>query len=91
MKIIRLNRRYNMYDLGYTHALRWDLWDSKTCSRYESILGELYGWHGYSRTSHAQWYSGFGSRGNRGLNGPRRPYFIYVRNEAMITSVLLAV
>jgi hypothetical protein len=86
MKIVKLNRRYNMYDCGYTHALRWDSWDSKTCSRYEKVLGDLYGWHGYSETR-AQWYSGFGSR----KGGGRRPYFIYVRSEAMLTTMLLSV
>lgn len=75
-----------MYDLGYNYALRWDNWDSKTCGRYETAMGDLYGWHNYRR-GQSSWYSGFGSR----QVAQRRPYFIYVRNEAMLTAAMLRV
>ena len=87
MKIVRLNRRYNMYELGYTHALRWDEWSSKTCSRYEKVLENAYGWHHFDRGRSTHWFSGFGHRVS-GCN--RRPYFIYVRSEAILTAILLA-
>ncbi len=76
-----------MYELGYTHALRWDEWSSKTCGRYEKVLENAYGWHHFNR-DRSSWYSGFGHRASGRYT--RRPYFIYVRSEAILTSLLLA-
>ena len=76
-----------MYENGYTHALRWDRWDYSRIDPYEKVLAKLYGNMSYNyRTSY--WAGGFGS--NRGSNG-HKPYFIYVRNETMITAALLGV
>ena len=76
-----------MYENGYTHALRWDSWDYEQIGPYEKSLEKLYGKMTYNyRISH--WAASFGS--NRGSNG-FKPYFIYVRNETMITAALLGV
>ena len=74
-----------MYEKGFTHALRWNSWDHKRINPYEKILSSLHGdmSYDYQRTT---WAGAFGS--GRGRNG-YKPYFIYVRNEAMLTAALL--
>lgn len=76
-----------MYQKGFTHALRWDSWDYKQIGPYETALGNAYGnmIYNYDRSS---WASAFGS--SVGPNG-YKPYFIYVRNESMLTVALLGV
>jgi hypothetical protein len=87
VKIVKLNRRYKMYDKGYTHAMRWASWNSRECPLYENSLTQLYGWHGYTEGK-SVWYAEFGSRVyNR--HGSARPYFIYVKDESVITAALL--
>jgi hypothetical protein len=75
-----------MYDCGYTHALRWDSWGFNNIGPYEQFLIDAHRFHGYRTTG--PWYSGFGTRSPK---TGYKPYYIYVRNENMITALLLSV
>lgn len=87
MKIVKLNRRFKMYQDGFTHALRWNRWDHSKINPYEKVFAKLYGRASYDYRT-AAWASMFGI--SQGTNG-YKPYFIYVRNESMITAALLGV
>lgn len=87
MKVVKLNRRYKMFNEGYTYAMRWPSYDFLISRKYEEAMGDLYGWHSYA-PGRSAWYSGFGSR-DRGSG--RLTYLIYVRNESMITAALMRV
>jgi hypothetical protein len=87
MKIVKLTRRFKMYSDGYTHALRWDHWNYSDVEPYEKALKKLYGKMTYNYRI-SPWVGNFGSK--IGSNG-HKPYFIYVRNELMITASLLMV
>ncbi len=86
MKIVKLTRQFKMYNDGYTHAIRWDHWDYSNINPYEKALAKLYGNMSYNYRI-SPWASGFGSK--RGSNG-YKPYFIYVRNESMITAAMIS-
>lgn len=87
MKIVKLNRRFNLYRDGFTHALRWDQWEYNKIDPYEKAFAKLYGGAKYNYRE-ANWAAMFG--GKRGTNG-FKPYFIYVRSEAMISAAMLGV
>lgn len=87
MKIVKLDRRYEAYREGYTYAIRWPLYDFSKCRKYEQALSDLYGWRGFC-VGKSEWYSGFGSRDRA---SGRKAYFIYVRNQSVITAVLMKV
>ena len=87
MKIIKLNRRYKAFkELGHTVGLRFDSWCNEA-GPYEKYLTKMYGSQ-YMHNNSSQWKSGFGSRPN--TNSPR-PYFITMRDEKVLTALLLAV
>ena len=90
MKIVKLDRRYKRYQDGYTHALRWHMYDHLSCMQYELALTALYGIHSYNLEK-SLWYPEFGSRARNPYGSTRLPYFIYVKKESMITAVLLKV
>jgi len=86
MKIIKLNRRYKAFkDQGHTVGLRFDSWSAEA-GPYEKYLTKLYGsQYAYNNN---EWCGTFGSRPSR--NEPR-PYFITMRDEKVLTAMLLAV
>lgn len=86
MKLIKLNRRYKMYYEGFTHALRWDRWEFDDIKPYEKSIQNLYGYMSYNY-SRSAWVSAFGSSVDRKTG--YKPYFIYVRNENMLTMTML--
>ena len=90
MKIIKLDRRYKRYNEGYTHALRWPVYEYSSCLQYELALTDLYGSHSFNPEK-SLWYPEFGSRAWNPYGSTRRPYFIYLRKESMITALLLRV
>jgi hypothetical protein len=79
MKIVKLDRRYNAFNDGYTHALRFDAC-CQTSDRIIRFLDERY------REACGVWHSNFGSVNNTG----RRTFWINFRNEADIALVLLS-
>jgi hypothetical protein len=87
MKVIKLNHRFKRFNEGFTHAIRWDSWSYNKIGRYENFLADAYGYHQYRPTT-SSWYAGFGTRSPK---TGYKPYYIYVRNESMITAALLAV
>ena len=84
MKVIKLNRRYKMFkERGHTIGLKFDTW-YKEADVFEAYLRKIYGmdwnnvsWHGYY--------------GTRPTTTNSRPYFITIRDEKMLTAMLLAV
>ena len=84
MKIIKLNRRYKMFkERGHTIGLKFDNW-YKEADVYETYLSKVYGydwdkinWHGYYGTCPTK--------------NTSRPYFITMRDEKILTAMLLAV
>lgn len=81
MKIIKLDNRYKCYKQGFTHAISFTFFteDAINIERY------LYNKYGHSSTR-GQWYAWFGKRCNY-----RRPFYIAVRHESIITMILLSV
>jgi hypothetical protein len=86
MKIIKLDKRYNMCKEGYTHAMRWHRWEPSTVNPYEDAMAKLYGADGYAKGN--SWRAAFGHvvKGNK-----YNPYFIYVKSESMLTMMMLKV
>jgi len=87
MKVIKLNRNFKKFSEGFTHAMRWDSWVFGNVGVYENFLSDAYGYHHYTPGT-SSWYTGFGARCRK---TGYKPYYIYVRNETMITAALLGV
>ena len=86
MKIIKLNKRFSMGREGYTHALRWVEGYSRYVVPYEQAMQEMYGGSRY--TTGNPWRSAYGSsRSKAGIT----PYYIYLKDESMLTMLLLRV
>ena len=86
MKIIKLNGRFSMYREGYKHALRWNEGYCREVAPYEQAMQEMYGGSGY--TTGNSWRSAYGSsRSKAGVT----PFYIYLRDESMLTMLLLRV
>jgi hypothetical protein len=75
MKIVKLDRRHNLYHKGYTYAFRGPRWTPES-NKIERAVKELEGW---------RWDNTFWGK-DKGLG---RPYYIGVRNESTATMVLL--
>jgi len=86
MKIVKLTKRYKLYSKGYTHVLRWNYYSS-IVAPYEQALAELYGpeslWSDSSPWKHVT--------GKEAGRWHERPYFIYVKDESMLTMLLLKI
>ena len=86
MKVIKLNGRFSMYREGYTYALRWVEGYSRGVVPYEKAMQEMYGGSRY--TTGNSWRAAYGSsRSSAGVT----PYYIYLRDESMLTMLLLRV
>lgn len=82
MKVIKLDRRFKVYKEGYSHAIRCHDWISKEARQLEKIFVEMFGYDwGYEKP-----YKSF--YGKTKFNHVRPKYFA-VKNEALITQVLL--
>ena len=86
MKIVKLNRRWNQYkEHRHTVAFRFDSW-TETAKRIEDKLRQLTNTGGWTKS--AEWYSYFG----KAPPGYRpRPYFITMRDESLMSAVLISV
>ena len=85
MKVIKLNRRFNVYkERGHEVAVRFDGYVSKA-SELEKVcrarLGENYIWN-----PEGTWYGWFGKK-RYGIH--RSPYFISFQKESDLTFVLM--
>jgi hypothetical protein len=75
MKLVKLDRRHNLYHKGYTYAFRVNRW-AHDSNKIERVVKELEGW---------RWDNTFWGKYRDGV----RPYYIGVRNESTATMVLL--
>lgn len=69
---------------GHTIALRFPYW-SHEISKYEAVLKNTYGYSSSYRANY-NWNGYFGSH-----TKTDRPYFITLRNEEMLTFLMLVV
>lgn len=95
MKIVKLDNRYKAFKQGFIHALKFEQYGSD-CALVEQSLHERY--KTQTNLVTGQYYGKFGrtvvktTRNNWGLEITQRipaPYWIYLRNEADITLLLL--
>ncbi len=75
MKLVKLDRRHNLYHKGYTYAFKLSRW-SDNSHKIEKAVKELEGW---------RWDNTFWGKPKEGS----RPFYIGVRNESTATMVLL--
>lgn len=89
MKVIKLDRRHNLYRKGFTHALRFNNWDT-TVNNFEKVLQNKYPVNS-SNWRNSMWETHWGKAVRTSRGGRSRPYWIGVKNEAILTQVLLSV
>jgi len=75
MKLIKLDRRHNLYHKGYRYAFRVNRWNTDT-NKIEKAVKELEGW---------RWDMTFW--GKQTPTG--RPYYIGMKNESTATIAML--
>ena len=82
MKVIKLDRRHNLYHKGYQWAFKFDGWTSEA-GTVERAVKKL---EGYS------WNNTFwGKAGSKSNGFAPRPYHVGVKSESTATMVLLKV
>ncbi len=81
MKLIKLDRRHNLYHRGYRFAFLIDRFSSDS-NRVEKAVKDLEGW---------RWDSTFWgkSKFNRTLGYTARPYYVGFKNESTATMAML--
>jgi hypothetical protein len=77
VKIVKLDRRHNLYHKGYTYAFRVPRWTPES-NKIEKAVKELEGW---------RWDNTFWGK-DKGFG---RPYYIGVRNESTAIMALLKI
>lgn len=78
MKLIKLDRRHNLYHKGYRYAFRVNRWNADS-SRIERAVKELEGF---------RWDNTFWGKAN---HYETRPYYIGMINESTATMAMLKV
>lgn len=90
MKVVKLTKKFKYFQDGFTHAIRFDYGEWSVSNRFISWLRQKYGYEPYTvgkQKSHMfMAYVGSGSYKNKNV-----PYWILVRDEKVITFMLLAV
>jgi len=81
MKVIKLDRRHNLYHKGYRYAFLIERW-SKDSNRIESAVKELEGY---------RWDCTFWGKAkfDDKLGYTARPYYVGFKNESTATMALL--
>jgi hypothetical protein len=79
VKLIKLDRRHNLYHKGYRYAFRVDRWTADS-NKIEKVVKELEGW---------RWDCTFWGKPNNKNLVPVRPYYIGMRNESTATMAML--
>ena len=92
MKIVKLNRNFNIHKYhGFEVGLKFDMWD-KEAQRFERAAADRLGNQSWSWKYHRNerikenWAAGFGKHDK---NVGTSPYWIYFRNEALLSMILL--
>lgn len=92
MKIVKLNRNFNIHKHhGFEVGLKFGLWD-RNAQQVERVVADRLGNQSWSWKYHPgekikeNWASGFGKH----VKGERPPYWIYLRNESMLSLVMLS-
>lgn len=86
MKILKLNRRYkNFKEHGHTVGLRFSAWNEQAINT-EKVMREITGCGGWWPEN--GWSGNFGTARNK--HGVR-PYFITMRDENLLSMVLLKI
>jgi len=75
VKLIKLDRRHNLYHKGYRYAFRVNRWQADS-NKIEQAVKELEGW---------RWDMTFWGKDK----GDGRPYYIGMKNESTATMALL--
>ena len=75
MKLIKLDRRHNLYHKGYRYAFRVNRWDTGS-NQIERAVKELEGW---------RWDNTIWGKPKEGS----RPYYIGMKNESTATMAML--
>jgi hypothetical protein len=84
MKVIKLDYRYKMYkERRFTCGLRFDSYSNEV-TKYEKFLTQKYG---SSYMGNATWNFSFG----KSKAGNPRPVFITLKDDHMLTMLLLSV
>jgi len=89
MKIVKLNRRHKALSEGFTHALRFEYYDHAVVQKIETSLSDKYGYSGWKREDAGDWYSMFGNVAKAKNGSKYKTYWVYLRNEADVTLLLL--
>ena len=98
MKIVKLNRRHNAYKKwGFPVGIRFDSWN-ESARAADVYLSKTYNTVSYQRPDcvwsqvRVQWYANWGNK-SKNSNGEHqsRPYWIFLRNEADVSAVLLTI
>lgn len=88
MKVVKVGRRWKLYEQGFPVAIRFESWADCRDSKIEDWLRTN---RGYEYAQHSQWKSHWGTSTKLTSAGhSSRPYFIGLRTEADVTVVLLA-
>ena len=92
MKIIKLDRRHNLYKKDQcAYAFKFDSWygNIETISEIERMLTEAYG-HQFSFRKKTHWKTHWGrQRYVGGFPVSSRPYWIGVKNESTVSYVMM--
>lgn len=93
MKIVKLNRKFNICkNHGFAVGIKFEMWDLEA-QRFERTAAKRLGNQSWSWKYHPgekikeNWASGFGKQ----VKGGMTPYWIYLRNESMLSLILLAI
>lgn len=98
MKIVKLTKRHNAFKKwGFPIGLRFDCWDDNARAA-DVYLSNTYKTASYQRPDSSwskvrvQWYGAWGQARKCKTSNlvPRRPYWIYLRNEADVTMLVLS-
>ena len=97
MKIVKLNKRHTAFKkFGFPIGIRFDCWDDSARAA-DVYLSNAYKTSSYQRpdsawsTVRVQWYAAWGNKSKNFKDlTPRRPYWIYLRNEADLTMLMLS-
>jgi hypothetical protein len=86
MKVVKLDGRHNLYRKGYTHAFRFNNWNDNARAVENALRNKVYKNDSWRSSN----WDTFWGKANRDGYDRTRPYWIGVRNEAVVTQILLS-
>lgn len=81
-KIVKLDKRHTLHSEGFTHALRYDMWDVQR-QEIENALTKMFG---SQYRKYPKWGTRFGTRSKKTKH---LVYWIAVKNESVFTLLML--